>query len=61
MTGTASAALRNGEAQVAVLRVWYPAGQSNTLSNNAVLVGTLGSVGHRVLVCAQLHTHADDK
>jgi hypothetical protein len=39
MTGTASAALRDGEAQVAVLRVSYPACQNkptHLISNNAV-------------------------
>jgi len=61
MTGTASAALRDGEAQVAVLRVWYPAGQNNTLCNNdAVLVGHLGRSVKGWCV-HNSHTHAEDK
>ena len=57
MTGTASAALRDGEAQVAVLRVWYPASQNNTLRN---LVGHLGRSVKGWCV-HNSHTHAEDK
>jgi hypothetical protein len=60
MTGTASAALRDGEAQVAVLRVWYPASQNNTLCKTfGTWFGTLGSV--KGWCVRNSHTHAEDK